>query len=128
MKFKIYKIIKYFIALVWLINGLYCKLLGFVPRHEEIVRRILGGEYAGILTKLIGVAEIGMFIWILSGIFPKLNAVTQIIIIAAMNILEFFLAPDLLLFGRANALVALIFIVLIYVNEFYLKAQTDLRN
>lgn len=121
MKFKIYKIIKYFIALVWLINGLYCKLLGFVPRHEEIVRRILGGEYSGILTKLIGAAEIGMFVWVLSGIFPKPNAVTQIIIIAAMNILEFFLVPDLLLFGRLNIIVAAFFIAVIYTNEFYFR-------
>lgn len=128
MKFKLSKIIKYFIALVWLINGLYCKLLGFVPRHEEIVRRILGGEYAGVLTKTIGVAEIGMMIWILSGIAPRLNAATQISIIALMNILEFFLAPDLLLFGRVNALVALVFISVIYADEFYLKRQAVQQN
>lgn len=128
MEINLYKFFKYFIAFVWLINGLYCKLLGFTPRHEEIVSRILGGEHAGVLTKTIGAAEIGMAIWILSGIAPRLNAATQIIIIALMNILEFFLAPDLLLFGRTNALVAFIFIALIYVNEFYLKPQSAQRN
>ena len=123
MKFYIYKTIRYFIALVWLINGLYCKLLGFVPRHEEIVRRILGGEYSRMLTKMIGAAELCMMVWILSGIAPRLNAVTQISIIALMNILELFLAPDLLLFGRWNIIVAAFFIALIYINEFHLKRK-----
>lgn len=121
----IYKIIKYFTALVWLINGLFCKILKLVPRHEEIVGRILGSEYAGILTKMIGTAELVMMIWILSGITPKLNVATQIIIVAAMNVLEFFLVPDLLLWGRANAVVAFIFIILIYINEFHLKPKAE---
>lgn len=56
------------ISLVWLINGLFCKVLDFVPRHELIVSRILGTEYASIFTKLIGIAEILMVVWILSGI------------------------------------------------------------
>lgn len=124
MKFKRHKILKYLIASVWLINGLFCKLLNFVPRHEEIVRRILGGEHSVFLTRTIGVAEICMTIWILSEILPRLNAATQILIIAAMNVLEFFLAPDLLLFGRVNIVIAAAFIALIYVNEFYLKPKT----
>ncbi len=123
MNLNFYKIIKYFIALVWLVNGLFCKLLGFVPRHEEIVRRILGGEYAGILTKMVGAAEIVMTIWILSGILPRLNAVTQILIVAAMNILEFYLASDLLLWGRLNIIIAALFIPVIYINEFHLKRK-----
>lgn len=35
-----------------------------------------------------------------------------------MNIIEFILAPDLLLFGRMNIVFASIFIGVIYVNEF----------
>ena len=110
----------YFIALVWVINGLLCKVLNLVPRHQEIVARILGEDHALVLTKLIGLSEIAMAVWVLSGIFRRLNAWTQILIIAAMNILEFFHAPDLLLWGRANAVVALLFINLIYYNEFKL--------
>lgn len=125
MKIKIYKIFNYFFAAVWLINGLFCKLVNFAPRHEEIVRRILGGEHSEFLTRAIGAAEICMVIWILSGIFPRLSAATQIFIVASMNILEFFLAPDLLLFGRLNIVVAAAFICVIYVNEFYLKPKTN---
>lgn len=112
------KMITYFIAIVWIVNGLFCKILNLVPRHEEIVARILGETYAEPLTKLIGLAEILMAIWILSRIKPRLNAVFQILIIALMNSIEFFLAADLLLWGRANAIFAVLFSILIYYNEF----------
>lgn len=106
------------IAMVWIINGFFCKVLNLVPRHQEIVARILGHEHARIMTLLIGVAEIGMSAWILSGIQKRLNVLTQIFVIAIMNALEFFLVPDLLLWGKANAFFAFIFILLIYYNEY----------
>jgi hypothetical protein len=111
--------LNYFIALVWVINGFFCKLLNLTPRHQQIVERILGNNDSRLLTVLIGLAEIAMAIWILAGIYTKLNAVAQILIIAIMNALEFFLAPDLLLWGKFNAVFALMFMVLIYYNEFY---------
>lgn len=123
MPAETYKIVRCFIALVWLINGLFCKLLNFAPRHEEIVRRILGGEYSVFLTRAIGLAEICMTVWVLSGILTKFNAITQIVIIAAMNVLEFYLAPDLLLWGKWNIVVASLFIAVIYINEFYLNRK-----
>jgi hypothetical protein len=121
MNKTIYKALNCMFAAVWLTNGLFCKVLGLVPRHGEIVERILGGKHAGLITIAIGFAEICMAAWILSGIRRKLNALAQIAIVAAMNILEFFLAPDLLLWGRANAIVAALFIMTVYYNEFHLK-------
>jgi uncharacterized membrane protein YphA (DoxX/SURF4 family) len=115
----IHKLLNYFIATVWLINGLFCKVLNLVPRHQQIVGQILGDHYSRLLTILIGISETGMAIWILTGLFARLNAVTQIFVIAAMNILEFILVPDLLLWGRANSIFALFFILLIYYNEFH---------
>ena len=115
-----HRFLNYLIALVWVINGLLCKVLDLVPRHRAIVARILGEDHAVVLTKLIGLSEIAMAVWVLSGIAGRLNAWTQIVIIAAMNILEFFLSPDLLLWGRANAVIALLFILVIYYNEFQL--------
>ena len=112
------KLLSYLIAAVWLGNGLFCKVLNLVPRHQEIVARILGNADARGFTLLIGVSETGMAVWILVGIWSRLNAITQIVIIAAMNALEYFLAPDLLLWGRGNAVFAFLFILLIYFNEF----------
>ena len=114
----LYKLLNYVIAAVWLANGLFCKVLNLVPRHREIVGRILGIEYATTLTTMIGLSETAMAVWIVSGFWPRLNAITQIIVIAVMNTLEFFLVPDLLLWGRFNSLFAFLFILLIYYNEF----------
>jgi len=115
------KLLNYSIAAVWIINGLFCKVLNLVPRHQEIVARILGSDHARLLTIAIGLSEIAMAVWILSGIRRRLNAIAQIMIIAAMNTLEFILVPDLLLWGRFNALFAFLFILLIFYNEFYGK-------
>jgi hypothetical protein len=114
----------YSIAAVWMVNGLFCKTLNLVPRHQEIVSRILTTDNARLLTLLIGLAETGMAAWILSGIRKRFNAVIQIVLIATMNTVEFIFAPDLLLWGRANAIFAFLFILLIYYNEFRLNKKS----
>jgi hypothetical protein len=115
------KLINYLIAAIWIANGLFCKVLNLVPRHREIVARIIGNAHAGVLTKAIGFSEMAMAVWILSGFKTKLNAITQVVVIATMNSLEFMMAPDLLLWGRFNALFAFLFILVILYNEFYLR-------
>jgi hypothetical protein len=116
-----HQVITGFIALVWLVNGLFCKVFNLVPRHGEIVRSILRTDHARLLTLSIGVLETGMAVWIMSALWPRVNAWTQIVVVAAMNLLEFILVPDLLLFGRANAFFAFLFIALIYYNQLYKK-------
>jgi hypothetical protein len=125
---KIYRFLTYFIAAVWFINGFFCKVLNLVPRHQEIVAFMLGNEHARLFTFLIGVSEVGMTVWILSGKWTRINALTQIIIVGVMNSLEFILVPDLLLWGKANALFAFLFILLIYYNEFHLNRKTPLKR
>ena len=115
------KVITIFISLVWLSNGLFCKILNFEPRHQEIVGQILGGLYELLLTRTIGVLECLMFLWIIIGFKSRNCSVFQIIIILTMNCLEFFLVPDLLLFGRFNLLFAIAFCYLIYWNEFKIR-------
>ncbi|MGB6221711.1 DoxX-like family protein [Haloferula sp.] len=110
--------IRWFFAAVWLVNGIGCKVLDLVPRHREIVARILGEDHSLLLTRLIGLSEVGMALWILSGIRARWSAVAQIAGVATMNLIEFFLAPDLLLFGQWNALVAAAYIGLVYWEEF----------
>ena len=98
MKHKsFHKLLTFCIATIWIANGLFCKVLNLVPRHQQIVARILGTEHARLLTLAIGFSEFFMALWILSGIRSKLNAMAQILIIATMNTLEFILVPDLLL-------------------------------
>jgi len=107
-----------FIALVWLINGLFCKVLNFVPRHEQIISRILRSDYSKFLTISIGLFEILMVVWILSKYKRKINAFAQITIVLIMNTIELIRASDLLLWGYLNFIFALVFIGIIYYNEF----------
>lgn len=120
---RIYKILTYFIAAVWIANGLFCKVLNLVPRHEQIVARILGDDYSRPLTIIIGLSEIIMAVWILSGYKTRLNAIAQITVVATMNTLEFILVPDLLLWGKLNSLFAFIFILVVYYNEIYFNKK-----
>jgi len=119
----IHKFLNYFIVAVWLINGLVCKVLNLVPRHQQIVAEILGANYSRLLTFAIGCSEIVMAIWIVSTIKTRLNAITQIVIVAVMNLLEYLLVPHLLLWGRANAIFAFAFILIVYFNEFFLNKK-----
>jgi hypothetical protein len=121
---QIHKLLRYCIAGIWLANGLFCKVLHLVPRHELIVSAILGPTYSKALTVFIGGAETAMAIWIIIGFKTRLNAVVQILIIAGMNTLEFILVPELLLWGKLNAIFALLLILIIYHNEFHLNKKT----
>ena len=123
----IYKILLFCIAFVWLANGLFCKVLNFVPRHQEIVARILGEDFSRPLTILIGLSEMCMAIWVLSGIKTKLNIFMQITIVSIMNLLEFVLVPDLLLWGRLNSFFALCFVAVVYLNYQFRPIEKQLK-
>jgi hypothetical protein len=125
---KKHKILTYCIATVWLANGLFCKVLNLVPRHEQIVARILGNDYSRPLTLLIGLAEIVMVIWVLTKFQSKLNAIAQMAVVVTMNIIEFTIVPDLLLWGRLNIVFAFMFVGLVYYNEFVLNKKLNLQT
>lgn len=97
------------IGLVWLINGVVCKVAGLVPRHEQIVAQILGASFASEITVLIGLAEVAMCFWVLSRWQTRVCGALQIALVLAMNVLEFSLARELLLWGPLNAVFALAF-------------------
>ncbi|MCZ2395013.1 MAG: DoxX-like family protein [Chitinophagales bacterium] len=123
-----HKLLNYFIAVVWFANGLFCKVLNLVPRHEQIVATILGNDHSRLLTILIGLSETVMAIWILTKFKSKLNAITQMIVVGTMNIIEFIVVPDLLLWGRLNIVFAFLFIGLVYYNEFILNKKLNLQT
>lgn len=118
-------LLTHLIALVWLLNGLFCKVLNLVPRHQAIVGQILGETYAPILTLLIGLAEIVMALWVWSRWQSRLNAVLQIVVVITMNILEWLLVPELLLWGRWNIVFALFFTSMVYYREFILSKSVN---
>ncbi|MFM2387881.1 MAG: hypothetical protein RL660_2638 [Bacteroidota bacterium] len=121
----LYRVLQICIALVWLINGLYCKVLNFVPRHERIVAKVLQLQDAHFITTAIGFLEIGIAVWILSNYKAKLCAAVQIALIACMNLLEFFTAKDLLLWRDYNAFFAAILIFIVYFTAYKMKPSCD---
>jgi DoxX-like family len=117
------KVLTVFIALVWAVNGLGCKVLNMVPRHTEIVGIILGLPDPRPVTIAIGFAETILAIWIVTGKYRKLTATLQITLVLTMNIIEFLLVPEMLLWGKMNLIFAILFSVIIYVHGFIMKPQ-----
>ncbi len=128
MRIKTQRIADWLLASVWLVMGLYCKVLGQVPRHEAIVADILGAERAIWLTPLIGFGECLFAVWIATGIYRKISAGLQILLVLIMNVLEFTLAIDHLLWGPLNSIFALLFCALVYWNAFTLNPKTHVET
>lgn len=73
------------------------KLLDLVPRHRAIVGRAVGAGLSGPLTACIGVGEMLLGVWVLSGRSPKACAAVMTVALVCMNTLEIAFAKDLLL-------------------------------
>ena len=119
-----YLIINGIIAMVWLVNGMWAKVLGNVPRHEEIVGNILSIGYSRELTLAIGLGETVFALWIFMRKFPRQTTILQCFIILLMNIIETIYVPELLLWGRWNLVFALAFIALVLFNDIKLRKRT----
>ncbi len=113
------------IAAVWIVNGLYAKVLNRVPRHTQIVGQVLGDGWARPITVTIGLGEVALGTWVLLGRRPRETAALQIGLVSSMNVLEAVRARDLLLFGRLNAFYAACFCATVYVHGFHLAAEGD---
>ncbi|MEO7918163.1 MAG: DoxX-like family protein [Thermoanaerobaculia bacterium] len=90
-------LVRYGIASIWLFHGVYGKLLGGIPRHQQIVARVVGASLAGAATRTIGLAEIVIALWFLTGKKPRWCAAAQTMMLAGMNAFELTHANDLLL-------------------------------
>lgn len=111
------------VALVWVLNGLFAKVLGLAPRHIEIVSKFVGEHAAKPTTVLIGIGEVVLAVIILSQWRPLLIARAQITLVLTMNVLEFHFARELLLWGPLNFLFAAVFCVVCFLNG-HLQTQT----
>ncbi|MFT3990650.1 MAG: DoxX-like family protein [Luteolibacter sp.] len=92
-----HRLLKILISSVWIFHGFYSKILDGVPRHRQIVSRILGEAIAGPGTLLIGIGEIGIGLWVLAEFQRRLCAGLQTFLLVSMNLLEIRLASDLLI-------------------------------
>ena len=75
------------LASLWLHQGLWAKILGRDPSHREIVARMPGmkASTARVATTAIGVVEVCMAAWVLSGRRPRACAAAQTALMLGFN-------------------------------------------
>ena len=73
------------VALVWLYNGAWCKLLRRCPSHVAILTASFGEAAGSAALVVLGAIETGLAVWVLSRRAPRLAAGVQTVLLAAMN-------------------------------------------
>ncbi len=75
------------IALVWFYQGLWCKVLGRMPRHAQVVEAapVFTTRGAHLFLLALGWFETLLGIWVVSGISPEVVAMIEIALLVAMN-------------------------------------------
>ena len=81
-------LIRIAVAGVWLYEGLWCKLLRGEPREFEVVKAVPRyGEKLGVPFLLtLGVAEVAIGIWVLTGFEPLWCALVQTVLLVTLNV------------------------------------------
>ena len=80
-------IIRISVAAVWLYEGLWCKLLGGADSQVDVVTAVprLGRRFGAPFLKLLGVVEVALGVWVLTGIAPALCAIVQTVVLVTLN-------------------------------------------
>jgi uncharacterized membrane protein YphA (DoxX/SURF4 family) len=114
------------VAAVWLVHGLYNKLLGGSARHLAIVQSVPGldGSVGEHVLTAVGIGEVAIGLWVLSGWRPWLCAATQTVALLSMNVVELTFARPLLLWPAALIPLNLAFLALAWAAA---DAQAPLR-
>jgi hypothetical protein len=83
-----YWLIRGAVAAVWLYEGLWCKLLRGEPREIEVVKAVPRyGERFGVpFLMTLGVVEVSIALWVLSGAEPFLCALAQTVLLVTLNV------------------------------------------
>jgi len=75
------------VAAVWLYEGLWCKILGRVRSQVDVVTAVprLGPRFGVPFLKTLGVVEISLAVWVMTGIAPGLCAIAQTLLLVVLN-------------------------------------------
>jgi uncharacterized membrane protein YphA (DoxX/SURF4 family) len=81
-------LIRIAVGAVWLYEGLWCKLLGREPHQLEVVGAVpyVGPRAGAPFLKLLGVFEVGLALWALSGVAPIPCAALQTLLLVTLNV------------------------------------------
>lgn len=82
-----YWLIRGAVAAVWLYEGLWCKLLRGAPRELEVVKTVprFGPRFGVPFLMTLGVVEVILAVWVLSGASPLLCVITQTVLLVSLN-------------------------------------------
>lgn len=80
-------VIRVSVAAVWLYEGLWCKVLGRMPSQVDVVTAVpgLGPRFGSSFLKALGVVEVAIAVWVMSGIAPATCAIVQTALLVALN-------------------------------------------
>ncbi len=76
------------VAGVWLYEGLWCKLMSRTPSQVKVVTAVprFGKLFGTPFLMTLGVVEVALAVWVLTGITPGLCAIIQIVLLITLNI------------------------------------------
>jgi hypothetical protein len=75
------------VASVWLYEGLWCKLLGRERRQVDVVEAVpkLGPLLGRHVLLALGVVEVAVAVWVISGLLPGYCALFQTVLLITLN-------------------------------------------
>lgn len=112
-----YWLIRAAVAAVWLYEGLWCKLLRGEPREFEVVKAVprYGPRFGVPFLMALGVTEVTIALWVLSGVSPLLCAIAQTVLLVSLNANGLLFARDIIHDPRGMIVKNFAFLVLAWV-------------
>ena len=117
------------VASVWMFHGLFNKLMGASPRHLLIVQAVpgLGGNVGRFALVGVGIVEVAIAVWILSGRRARVSAAVQTVVLLSMNVVELTWARKYLLWPAGLVPVNLCFLGLAWANALLREPTLSVR-
>ena len=111
-------LIRLSIAAVWIYEGLWCKLLGRLPSQLAIVEEVprFTAGFATRLLRFLGIAEVLLALWVLSGIASPLCAVAQVVFLVVLNCNGLLWARKLIHDPAGMVIKNIAFLLLVWIN------------
>ena len=76
------------VAAVWLYEGLWCKVLGRAQLEAQVVAKVprFGPRFGQSFLKALGVIEVVLAAWVISGIYPGACATAEVALLVVLNV------------------------------------------
>ena len=111
-------LIRIAVAGVWFYEGLWCKLLRGEPREFEVVKAVprYGARFGVPFLMALGVVEVAIGAWVLSGVAPLYCAITQTLLLVSLNANGLLWARDVIHDPKGMLVKNFAFLVLAWVS------------